>query len=90
MTIFEMIFLTSGSINERPSRCHTNILPHTGYIIIHFGMTIQMKIINMKIFLNPRQFIVLTTFKNIDSRGNNQIIDSCDVSTYAFVIHFLF
>ena len=56
---------------------------------------------NMKIFidegneyedflLNPRQFIVLTTFKNIDSRGNNQIIDSCDVSTYAFVIHFLF
>ena len=45
---------------------------------------------NMKIFLNLMEFIVLTTFKNIDPRGNNQIIDSCDVSTYAFVIHFLF
>ena len=50
MTIFEMIFLTSGSINEHPSRRHTNILPRTWYIIKHFVMIIKMSIMKMEFF----------------------------------------
>ena len=50
MTIFEMIFLTSGSINERPSRCHTNILPRTGYIIKHFGKAFMAPIITLLVY----------------------------------------
>ena len=40
MTIFEMIFFKSGSINEHPSRRHTNFLPRIGYTIMYFVMII--------------------------------------------------